>query len=105
MSLLLLIIPLIAVLLFIFIKKDYLLHAVSISALGLQVLLAAFLTKDVVVFGKVESAFFYLDSLSIIILDIVLLISFFVAVYSIQYLKEDLRPGALDLKKVKLYYI
>lgn len=109
MGFLLLAIPLIAVLLFSLMKKRLFLHAVSITASSLIMMIAVRITKEVIAYGKVEYAhyggFFYLDSLSIIILDIVFLIGFFVAVYSVQYLEEDVRRGKLDFKKVRLYYI
>lgn len=109
MGFLLLVIPLIAVLLFFLMKERLFLHIVSIAASGIMMIGASSITGDVIAYGKVEYAhyggFFYVDSLSIIVLDIVLLIGFFVAVYSIHYLENDVKQGKLDFKEVRLYYV
>ncbi len=105
----LLIIPLMAVLAFLFAERCLFLHGISIIASALMMIMAVFATKDVITFGKLEYAcfggFFYLDYLSIIVLDIVLLICFLSALYSVQYLEKDNGRGKLDNKKMKIYYI
>lgn len=109
MGFLLLAIPLIAVFIFLFAKKSIFLHGTSTTASGLMLVTAFFITKDVISFEKLEydhfGGFFYLDSLSVIVLDIVLLVCFLAAIYSVQYLEEDIRRGILDIKKMRIYYI
>lgn len=109
MGLLLLIVPLIAVILFFLMKERLFLHIVSLAASGFMMIIAFPVTGAVIASGEVEYAnyagFFYLDSLSIIVLDIVLLIGLFAAIYSVRYLEEDVRRGKLDFHKVRLYYV
>lgn len=109
MGFLLYIAPLMAVILYIIVKKRSLLHIVSIGVSLLTMILALLLTGDVIINGKIESSnyggFFYVDPLSIIILNIVLIIGFFAAIYSIQYLETDFKRGILDLRRIKIYYV
>lgn len=109
MGLLLLIIPLLTVLLLFLLKKSRHRHVVSITASILQVICAVFLTRSVIFEGTVAYAalggFFYLDALSMIILDIVIIIGFMVAVFSVGYLNEERHQGKLNEKRFGLYYI
>jgi hydrogenase-4 component F len=109
MGLILWAIPIIAVLIFTAFNKKKMLHATSISASTILMVGAGILTRSVIHFGKVEYAalggVFYLDSVSMIILDIVLIIGFMTSVYSIGYLEEELKHGKIDLRRLKLYYI
>lgn len=109
MGFLLLIIPIIAVLILFVLKKSQHRHTVSIIASVLQVIGAVFLTGSVILNGIVAypafGGFFYLDALSMIILDIIIIIGFVVAVFSIGYLNEERRQGQLTEKKIGLYYI
>lgn len=102
-------IPLIAVLLFLIIKENKIQHAVSVVTSILLILIAAYITRDVMLFGKVEysslGGFFYIDALSIIILDIVLLISLMVSVYSIQYMNHEILHEKIKPISLRTYYI
>lgn len=105
----LLAVPIIAVMLFVIIRKSSPLHWVSLSASVLLLLAAVFLTRDVMAFGRVEytafGRFFYVDSLSIIILDLVLSVGAMAGIFSVGYLKEEVRHGKVDEARIRLYYI
>lgn len=109
MGFILLILPIIMVPLFLTIKEKQLLHGLSLLTSAILMIVAAFLTKSVIDLGIINYAafggFFYLDALSIIVLDIVIVLCFIVSVYSVGYLEEDLRQGKIDPDKVRLYYI
>lgn len=109
MNFLVLAVPVVTVLLMIFTKRIERMHAISIAASGFMLFAAVFITREVLVLGKIESSllgvFLYLDALSVIILDIVLLIGFLAAVYSVGYLNREISRGEFDNKRIKLYYI
>lgn len=109
MELLVLAVPVIAVLLMMITKKKESMHAISISASGIMLLSAVLITREVIAFGIIESpflgGFLYLDSLSVIVLDIVLLIGFMAGIYSVGYLNIEASHGKFDDKRIRLYYI
>ncbi|KNZ41794.1 hydrogenase 4 subunit F [Acetobacterium bakii] len=109
MGFVLLAVPVIAVVLFFLLKKMQYQHAVSVTASIILVILGAFLTREVMLYGTVEytalGGIFYIDALSIIVLDIVVIIGFLTSVYSIGYLEEELREGKLDQGRLRIYYI
>lgn len=108
MGLILWLVPLAAVLLSILIKKTNALHMVSIVCSFTMVLFAGWLTKNVLSSGTLQydyfGGLFYLDALSAIILDIVALIGFLVAIYSIGYLNEEMRCGERNAGRIRLFY-
>jgi hydrogenase-4 component F len=85
------------------------LHAVSVAVSALSLILGGVLTGNVIGHGKVEygllGGIFYLDALGVLILDIVLVIGFMAAVFSIGYLEEEVRHGKIEERSVRLYYI
>jgi hydrogenase-4 component F len=109
MGILLLAIPVIAVLWLLIIKQNRFRHAVSVGASSLSLILAAELSREVLLYGRIEypslDSFFYIDALSMIVLDIVLIIAFIAAVFSIGYLEEEIKHGKLAKEKLRLYYI
>ena len=108
MGLILWLVPLIAVLLSILIKEIKALHIVNVLSSFTLVLLAGLETRKILQTGIIQYDFFgglfYLDALSIIVLDIVVIIAFLVSIYSIGYLKEELRQGEIDSKRIRLFY-
>jgi hydrogenase-4 component F len=56
-------------------------------------------------YGSVSAGIFYIDSLSIIFLDIVAVISLLTSIYSTGYMEEELKHGKIDLGRLRLYYI
>lgn len=109
MGLLLLLLPLTGVLLFALPVKKAVMDLVNILVSLALLLVGYILTGDVLKYGNVSCSlpgiFFYIDALSIIVLDIVFLIGFLTAVYSVGYLAEELKHKRFSPKKIKIYYI
>jgi len=109
MGFVLLAVPVIAVVLFLLIKSKKLQYAISVSASTIIMIAAALLTRDVMLLGVVEysalGGVFYIDSLSILVLDIVVIIGFMTSIYSVGYLEEEVKHGKLDLGRIRIYYI
>ena len=109
MGIVLLVLPILAVLLFLLFKGKKPLHAVSVSVSVLLAAVAVVVTRDVMVSGEVAYSWlgglFYVDSLSIIVLDIVLAIGLLTSIYSVGYMNEEMRHGRIDGAKLRLYYI
>ncbi len=99
----------IAVPTFALLKDRKALHTVSVGISVLLLLIAGFETRNVILNGTVEydalGGIFFLDALSIIILDLVLIIGLMAAVFSTGYLNEELRHGKIEPGRLKLYYI
>lgn len=109
MGFVLLVLPVVAVLLFILFKGKRVLHIISVSTSALLMVVAVFMTRNVMIFGKVAYSYlggiFYIDSLSIIVLDIVLIIGLMTSIFSIGYMDEEIKHGKFDIVKLKIYYI
>lgn len=99
----------IAVPVFALLKGRKALHTVNVAVSAALLLIAGIETRNVILNGKVEygalGGIFYLDPLSIIILDIVLVIGFMAAVFSVGYLNGELRHGKIEPVRLKLYYM
>ena len=109
MGLFLLGLPLIAILLFLITRENKIQHTISVITSILLILIAAYITHDVMLFGKVEyssfGGFFYIDALSIFILDIVLIIGLMASVYSIQYMNQEIIHEKIKPNGLRTYYI
>ncbi len=109
MGFFLLAIPVLAVLLFLFFKKEKLLYMISVSASICLIIVAVLITRQVMLWGKVEysslGGIFYLDALSIIVLDIVLIIGLMASIYSVGYMEEEIKQGKIKIGRLKIYYI
>lgn len=109
MGLFLLAIPFAAALSNMIFKRRRFEHISSILSSVLLLAVAARITREVMLLGKVEySALFgvlYIDSMSIIVLDIVVIIGFIACVHSVGYLEKEIKHGTLDSAKLRLYYI
>ncbi|MGC7871289.1 hydrogenase 4 subunit F [Desulfosporosinus sp. SYSU MS00001] len=107
MGILLLIVPLIAVLLLLAVKQSQFRHAISVGASSLMLILALSLNREVLLHGSVQYTsygFFYVDALSVIVLDIVLIIGFMAAIFSLGYLEEEIKHAKLKRERLGLYY-
>ena len=109
MGLILWLTPIIAVFIFGNITKQRTFHVTSVVVSTVFLASTILLTSDVLNYGIVNYKFwggiFYVDSLSIIILDIVLVIGFLVSIYSVGYLDEEIKHGKMDLVRLKIYYV
>lgn len=109
MGLVLWIAPLAPVVLSIIINKTRMLHLISVFTSFIMLAIAGYCTNAVMMDGvlsyKYFNKLFFIDSLSIIILDIIVIICFLASIYSVGYLKEEVAHGQINEKKVKLYYI
>lgn len=109
MGLVLWILPLAAAALSQLPKNVRTLHAISIGTSLFMLVLAGFCTQSVMASGRLSYAFlnhlFLIDSLSIIVLDIVCLIFLLTSVYAVGYLNHELRHGSIGQEKLRLYYL
>lgn len=109
MGLMLLVLPIVMVFIFMTIKERRMIYGLSILASSILLIVSLYLTKNVILLGKVNytalGGFFYVDSLSIIVLDIIIILGFLVNIYSAGYLEEDLKQGKIDQNRLRLYYI
>ena len=109
MGFLLLTIPVGAIILFAIFQDRRLQHIISVAASILMVFIGFFLTRNVFLLGTVEyqslGGIFYVDALSIILIDIVLIIGFMTCLYSIGYMEEEIKTGKFVASRLKIYYI
>jgi hydrogenase-4 component F len=100
--------PLLAVALSQLTKKTKILHGISVGTAGLMLVLAGFSTSSVLASGQLAygifNGLFLIDSLSVIILDIVLVIYFLTSIYAVGYLREEVHHGKITDEKIRLYY-
>lgn len=109
MGFILLALPLIAVFLSMISRGRRLLHALSLTTSTILVTVSVLLTRSVILYATVEYSafwgFFYVDALSIIVLDIVIVLGFIVSIYSIGYLDEQSKSEKINITKLRLYYV
>jgi hydrogenase-4 component F len=109
MGMFVLAIPLVTALSFLAAGRKRSMHIINGCGAALLLLSSAYMTERVITLGtlsyKALGGFFYVDSLSIIVLDIILVVGFMACVYSIGYLDEEYRHNALDLRRMKIYYM
>jgi len=108
MGLILWIAPLTAVFISIMTSNTKALHIINVCTSFILLFVTGFATKSVILYDQLSykyfGSIFYLDAISIIILDIVIIISFLVSIYSIGYLEYELKLGKINRKKIKVYY-
>jgi hydrogenase-4 component F len=109
MGLLLWIIPLVAIALLALPVSRPVRHAVSAGSAILLAIVAIPVTWSVLIDGSVRyswlAGLFYVDPLSVILLDIVLAIGFLTSIYTIGYIETEIRQGELQPERVQLLYI
>ncbi len=108
MGLILWVAPLVAVALSRVIGERWTLHRISMLVSALLLISSALITGKVIQGGALSypifGGLFYMDALSVIILDLVVLIGFFVSIYSVGYLEHEFKEGKITPRKIKLYY-
>lgn len=109
MGILLWIVPFAGIALITLCRSGKVQHAISIIVSVFLLVSASFVTAQVMTEGTYEYAFlgglFFVDSVSIIVLDLVLLIGLMTAIYSVGYLEKERADGKIDYRRMKLYYI
>lgn len=109
MGIMLWIAPVAAIALFALLRWDKALHAVSIAVSAALVVGGCFVTGKVMAAGAYGYGFldglFYVDQVSIIVLDIVLVIGLLAAVYTVGYLEAEKARGEINSKRIRIYYM
>lgn len=102
-------IPAAAIVLLLLFKKEKLWHGVTVLGAALALIVGGIITGDVAINGPrsygILGGLFYVDALSIIVLDIVLFIGLLSAVYAIGYMNTELKRGSFEPGRLKIYYI
>ncbi len=102
-------VPVVIVILLLFIKKRKFIYELGISASLLEMLITLSITADAVSGGqasfKMSLGIFYLDSFSIIVLDIITILGFLIHIFSVGYMERDCKSGKIDEKQVRLFFI
>ncbi|MBW7940890.1 MAG: hydrogenase 4 subunit F [Candidatus Kuenenia stuttgartiensis] len=104
--LLLLIIPVITAIACVFIKTHSISKYVSIAGSFLVLLYSIFLNYNIYLHQSLYglNEFFYMDALSILTTQIITIVGFAAALYSVGYMEEEVREGVVTEKKLRLYY-
>ena len=109
MGFLLWIIPAVAALLLLLARGRKVHHAISVTASVLLAAACAWATSEVMTAGSLSyremGGLFYIDSLSIIVLDIVAAIALLSSIYSVGYLEAEVRHGKISEGKLRFYYV
>lgn len=109
MGFVLYLLPLIGVLLFAVAAGKAVMDWINVLVSLGMLAVGAVMTGNVLTYGSIQypflGGFFYVDAVSIIFLDIVLLMGFLAGVYSIGYLGEELKHKVIEPGKVKTFYI
>jgi hydrogenase-4 component F len=100
--------PLILAALYWIIPSEKLLHATNLAGGLLMLAMAGWITQKVSAIGPLNHSwlgyYFYLDALSILVLDTILAVGFMVCVYSVGYLQIELAESKIGMNQVRLYY-
>jgi len=109
MEIILFVLPVLAVVIFLIIKNIKAYHMINVAISFVMILLVGFMTKSVLDNGKIDfnsfGGLFFVDSLSIIMLDLIMSIGFIVNLYSIGYLNIEFKHNKVDIKKIRFCYI
>ncbi len=108
MTALVLIFPLIFSLMFWTVKNKSAAHVLNSIGAFLLLFTSFFITYEVLNNGTVDwniiGGLFYIDALSVVILDIILIIGFMACIFSIKYLDEEFKHKVIDMKRIKIFY-
>ncbi len=83
-------------------------HVLNIIGAFMLLATAVFTTCRVNTAGSISypflNNFFYMDALSVIVLDIIAIVSFMVGIFSIGYLNQEIRHQAITKKQLRIFY-
>jgi hydrogenase-4 component F len=101
--------PLSAILILFMTKATRTHHFISIAVSVIELIVTWVLTWKVMVEGIVEYGFvgklFYLDALSIILLNLVVIISMLTSIYNIGHLNYEKENGEIGANRIRLFYM
>jgi len=100
-------IPIIAAIISLFVrKKVWLLETVAVAAILLLLVYSINISLLVIQFGSLSlGPYFYVDALGAIMLLIVTVIGLAAGVYSVGYLREEVKKNIVGFRRVKQYFI
>jgi hydrogenase-4 component F len=108
MEILILIIPLLWMLLFWLTAKKWLLHLINSLGTFFLLIIAMRITYKINFAANISypflNSFFYLDALSVIVLDTISIVSFMVSIFAIGYLDREFRHQVINLQRIQLFY-
>ncbi|HEX3046063.1 MAG TPA: proton-conducting transporter membrane subunit [Bacillota bacterium] len=103
-----LLIPIAAAAAFWAVRAKRWMHLINTVSAGILLILALLISSKVIQTGHITLPFlnniFYLDALSVLMLDLILGVYFLVAVYLIGYLNEEYRQQVITLRRMKMFY-
>lgn len=108
MEVLVLIIPFLTAAAFWTAKTKRNLHIINSIGSIFLLILATWITFRIMTAGTIGypllNHFFYVDALSVIVLDTIIIVSFMVSIYAIGYLNREHQYQVFDLKRIKIFY-
>jgi hydrogenase-4 component F len=108
MELMIPVLPLMLAALYWVIPSRKLLHAANLASSLLMLALAGWITCKIDAGGPLNHSWFgyafYLDALSVLVLDTILAVGFMVGVFSVGYLNIELKEAKIAIRQVRLYY-
>lgn len=105
MEVLVLAIPFAMAIIFMVINNKTALHALNLGGAVFLLGTACYATNHVLARGRIIlNNLFFLDALSVLALDAIIMVGFMVCVFSVGYLEEEYRHHEIDLKKIKHFY-
>lgn len=101
--------PLIFALLFLLTDRKGLLHGINAAGAVMLLFAAIYASGNVLANGNMSfpqlNGYFHIDSLGVLLLDIILVVGAMVCIYSIGYLDEEYRHKAIEIRRIKLFYV
>lgn len=108
MEFLILAVPFLWMFLFWITARKWLLHLLNVLGTFILLGMALSITCKVISDGHISypflNSFFYLDDLSVVMLDIMAIVGFMVSIFSIGYLNQKLLHQVIDVKRIQLFY-
>lgn len=103
----LLMLPILAILVFALSNSSRILHVTNIATVFMLNITLIILASRVLKLGSISFVYpiqIYLDSLSVLMLGIVLFVGFIISLYTVGYLDREYVNGTFDIKRIKMFY-